>query len=283
MAEDKDNDWRDSAVVDAHVYAGWTYDYYFKRFGRDGPNGNNGPVTSYVHFWRRTMGPSPLLNNAFYDPTDNSVNYGDGDGRILDHFSGALEVVAHEITHAVSRFTNGLTNRNEPGALGEHFSDVMGTAVEFFFEERGSGRQRADWVLGEDLFIHGSFRAPTIIRSMENPRSVGDPDHYSVRFTGPQDAGGVHINAGIGNNAFYLFVEGGTNRTSGMRVNGIGFANRDRAEKIFYRAFTRFLGPMSLYRDLRRATLQSARDLYGANSVEERELTRAWDAVGVRP
>ncbi len=35
-ASDTDNNWTDTPVLDAHVYLGWTYDYYFKRFGRRG-------------------------------------------------------------------------------------------------------------------------------------------------------------------------------------------------------------------------------------------------------
>ena len=41
FASDSDNDWTDGANVDAHVYAGYTYDYYFKRFGRHGLNNAN--------------------------------------------------------------------------------------------------------------------------------------------------------------------------------------------------------------------------------------------------
>src|SRR5205823_1212617 len=36
IGADTDNVWNDPTVVDAHVYAGWYYDYLFKRFGRRG-------------------------------------------------------------------------------------------------------------------------------------------------------------------------------------------------------------------------------------------------------
>ena len=51
----------------------------------------------------------------------------------------------------------------------------------------------------------------------------------------------MHVNSGIPNHAFYLAIEGGTNRTSGIRVQGVGAANREQIEKIFYRAFTQLM------------------------------------------
>jgi thermolysin len=198
-------------------------------------------------------------------------------------FSGALDVAGHEFTHGVTQYSSDLIYRDESGALDESFSDIMGIAIEFFFEQRSFGRQRADWGQGEDLFI-GSFVGNTwfVSRYPPDPRVTRDPDHYSLRYRGTADNGGVHTNSLISTHAFYLFVEGGRNRTSGISVQGIGFANLERAEKIFYRAFTSYLLPTSVFSEARRATLQSARDLYGPGSGEEKQLALAWDAVGVR-
>jgi hypothetical protein len=93
----------------------------------------------------------------------------------------------------------------------------------------------------------------------------------------------VHINAGIPGHAFYLAVEGGTNRTSGLTVQGVGAANREQIEKVFYRAFTLLMPSSSTFATARAATIQSARDLHGAGSSVERAVTQAWDAVGVFP
>jgi len=122
---------------------------------------------------------------------------------------------------------------------------------------------------------------PGGIRSMENPNVFGDPDHYSRRFLGTADNGGVHINSGIANQAFYLAIEGGTNRTSGLAVQGVGAGNRDQIEKVFYRAFTQLMPANSTFAVARAATIQAARDLYGAGSNPERAVTAAWTAVGV--
>ena len=105
---------------------------------------------------------------------------------------------------------------------------------------------------------------------MENPAlfcsaSLGqcDPDHYSRRYRGTADGGGVHHNSGIANQAFYLLAEGGVNRTSGRRVEGLGAGGREKAERIFYRGFTAYLTPSATFRDARAATIRAARDLYG--------------------
>jgi Zn-dependent metalloprotease len=284
VARDDDNTWTDGGVVDAHVYAGWTYDYYFKRLGRRGIDNADLPVRSLVHF----APPNPVrgIVNAFWDSFTSAMYYGDGDGIVYDVFSAGLDVVAHELTHGVTDYTWNGIYRNESGALNEAFSDVMGTAVEFFFEAPGSGRQRADYFLGEDVskvFNPARFA----FRSLENPSqfcsgAIGcDPDHYSRRYLGPLDNGGVHVNSGIANQAFYLLIEGGVNRTSGIRVQGLGASNRDRAERIFYRGFTAFLTPSATFADARAATIQAARELFGAGSNEAGQTATAWTAVGV--
>jgi thermolysin len=278
LAVDADNQWGDGAVVDAHAYSGYTYDYYFKRHGRNGLDDAGLVAVNYVHFLPQSEGYS----NAFFDPVDISMNYGDGDGETYTSFAASLDVVAHELTHGVTEYSSGLIYLNESGALNESFSDIMGTGAEWYFEEPGRGRMRADWLIGEDLFI----RFGNWLRSFENPSEGGDPDHYSNRCLPPVctvdfDNGGVHINSSIVNHAFYLMVQGGTNRTSGIAVTGIGTANMERMESIFYRAFSFYLVPGSSFQDAREATVRAARELFGPGSVEEATVRAGWDAVGV--
>jgi Zn-dependent metalloprotease len=116
---------------------------------------------------------------------------------------------------------------------------------------------------------------------MSNPAAFGDPDHYSLRFTGSEDNGGVHINAGIPNQAFYLAIEGGTNRTSNLSVQGVGAANRQQIERVFYRAFVFMLPSNATFSTARAATIQAARELYPGSNVES-AVTQAWTAVGVQ-
>jgi len=289
VASDADNQWADQAAVDAHAYAGWTYDYFYKRFGRLGLDNRNLTMSSIVHPVRRedwASASSSTLSlyylNAFYAGHGIMV-YGEGlppgatvGGLQWNYFSGALDVVAHELTHGVTDYSSGLIYRNESGALNEAFSDIMGTAVEFYFQQTGAGYLKADYLLGEDLTSPQSA-----FRSMANPQAYDDPDHYSKRYLGSADNGGVHSNSGIANHAFYLAVEGGVNRTSGLSVQGVGSANREKIEKVFYRGFTQFLPANATFALARAATLQAARDLYGAGSDVERAIQQAWTAVGV--
>jgi Zn-dependent metalloprotease len=280
IARSTNNTWVDGAVVDAHVYAGWTYDYYFKQHQRRGIDGQNLAVRSVTHFLPRSAG----FANAFWDPFQNAMYYGDGDGDFAA-FSGALDVVVHEMTHGVTQYTWDGIYSGESGALNEAFSDIMATGAEFFHEPAGVARHHADYYLGEDLSFR--FDPPRMaVRSMENPSwfcsselGVCDPDHYANLYRGRQDNGGVHHNSGIANQAFYLLVEGGVNRTSGVRVDGLGPGRRGDAERIFYRGFTAYLTPSATFADARAATVRAARDLYG--EAEAAQVATAWTAVGV--
>ena len=294
IANDSDNTWTDGANVDAHVYLGYTYDYYFKRFGRKGLDDRNAPIYAISHPVRRsdfaTLSDDDIENymlNAFWcggcGPSFwGAMMFGEGlpagltiGGQVVYYFAGGLDVVAHELTHGLTEYTSNLIYRNESGALNESFSDMIGTAVEFFYQTPGTGLRQADYLIGEDIVRPGG------LRSMSNPGAFGDPDHYSRRYTGPEDNGGVHINSGIPNHAFYLAIEGGTNRTSGLAVTGVGGANREQIERIFYRGFTSYLTPGATFAQARQATLRAASELFGDASAAFRAVQQAWTAVGV--
>jgi bacillolysin len=295
------NDWSDQALVDAHVHSSFTYDYYFKRFGRRGLDGADKHIWNLTHAVRRddifTATPSDVGSfwlNAFY-AGDGVMFYGEGlpvgffiraNGHYYNYFSGALDIVAHELTHGVTQYTSNLEYRSESGALNEAFSDVMGTSAEFFFQPAGTGPMKADYFIGEDIsvpVVPGAL--PAGDRSMENPGLFGQPDHYSHLVVLPPDPdhdnGGVHINSGIPNQAFYLAIEGGTNRTSGIRVQGVGASNREQIEKIFYRAFAQLMPSNANFSMARAITLRAAQDLYGLNSAPFNAVRDAWTAVGV--
>jgi bacillolysin len=295
FASDADNTWTDGANVDAHVHLGWTYDYWFRRFGRKGLDDHDAPIRSMTHPVNRAdllTAPDEDLDfylNAFWcegcGPNGQGIMmFGEGlpDGYVLsstgqyvDYFAGALDIVAHEVTHGLTDRSSQLIYENESGALNEAFSDIIGTSTEFFYQTPGSGPRQADYLIGEDVVTPGG------IRSLSNPQSFGDPDHYSRRFLGPEDNGGVHINSTIVSHAFYLAIEGGTNRTSGASVQGVGAANREQMEKVFYRAFVFLLPSDATFSTARAATIQAARDLFGSASGAERAVTEAWTAVGV--
>jgi len=294
-ATDSDNNWTDVAAVDAHTHVGWTYDFYFKRFGRRGLDNRDRPIVSMINalsqqawasdpedalnaFWCDTCGPGSIGMMFFGNGAPPSVVLG---GQTITYFAGGLDVVAHELTHGVTSSTSNLIYFGESGALNEAFSDMMGTSVEFFYQTPGVGPGKADYLIGEDIARAAAPGALDGLRSMANPALFGDPDHYSKRVLGAADNGGVHTNSGIANNAFYLAIEGGTNRTSGLSVQGVGGANRAQIENVFYRAFAFLMPSNATFSTARAATIQAARDLYGAGSVVERAVTQAWTAVGV--
>jgi Zn-dependent metalloprotease len=294
IASDADNDWTDGVVVDAHVYGGWYYDYLFKRFGRHSLDGRDLRLAMFAHPVRLAdirSAPASVVGlyyaNAFFCSTCGPAGRGAivfGEGAPLGYFgpfevkpfSAALDVVAHELTHGVTAATARLNGFqfSEAGALNEAFSDIFGTSTAFFYEPAGSAPLQASYLQGKELTVpSGAFA-----RSLANPLSTNDPDHYTRRNIG----GDPHFNSTIVSHAFYLAIEGGTNRTSGLTVQGVGGANREQIEKAFFRALTVLMPSSSTFALTRVATVQAARDLYGAGSAPERAITQAWDAVGVQ-
>jgi Zn-dependent metalloprotease len=294
IASDSDDNWTDRNVVDAHAYAGWYYDYLSKRFSRKGLDNNNLRMPVFVHPVRiEDIGkqPSDVIGlfylNAFSCDDCGPKGLGAivlGEGAPLGTyyrnidvkpFSAALDVVAHELTHQVTSNSAQLNGYpfSEAGALNEGFSDIFGISTAFYFLPAGNGPMQASYFQGKDLTVPSGFFG----RSLSNPQSTGDPDHYSQRIVGYDP----HYNSTILSHAFYLAIEGGTNRTSGLSVAGVGAANREQIEKVFFRALTVFLPSNATYALTRVATIQAARDLYGVGSAAERAVTQAWAAVGV--
>jgi bacillolysin len=249
----------DQAAVDAHYYAGKTYDYYKNVFGRNSYDGNGGALKSSVHYGRN-------YNNAFWNGTQ--MVYGDGDGSTFIPLSGSVDVVAHELTHAVTDSVSDLIYQNESGALNEAISDIFGTLVEFY------DSNNPDYEIGEDIYTPNV--ANDALRSMSDPAKYGDPDHYSKRYTGTSDNGGVHTNSGIINKAAYLLAMGGTHY--GVPVTGIG---NDKVGAIYYRANDIYLTASSTFSQARAALVQAASDLYGATSAEVSSVKQSFSAVGV--
>ncbi len=290
LVRDTDNDWTDGIAVDAHAYGGFVYDYYFKRHGRHSWNDGDNALRSLVH-------PVRIEDLNFYIATGNDVIvrlmyanaffccsgpllslggfmvYGEGlpaanpfGAPEFKPLAGGIDVVAHEMTHGMTAYTAGLNANLEAAALNESFSDQMGVAVDFFFRP-----QQANYKVGEEITAGG-------IRDMADPAILGDADH--VTTLRPQNFE-EHSLASLSNHAYYLAIEGGTNRTSGITVQGVGASNRDQIEKVFYRAYQFMLGPNSFYCDAVLASILSAGELYGAGSRPEQAVVEAWTAVGL--
>ena len=212
------------------------------------------------------------FGNAFW--SGKQLVFGDGEPGKTAPLAGALDVVAHEFTHAVIQASASLGHSGEAGALNEAVSDVFACFVEHQARD-GSG----NWRIGEDVLLSDGARRHGM-RDLADPHSTHDPAHVSEARLVIDDRGGVHVNSTIAAHAAFLMTEGGSDVVSSVRVDGIG---REEAERIWYRGLTRYLGPWSAFREAAEATVAAARDLHGAGSAEVRSVTAAWQAVGVLP
>jgi len=251
------------AAVDAHYAAEMTYDFYKSLFGRDSLDGQGQALNSYVHAGNK-------LANAFWN--GSKMIFGDGDGKTLGPLTG-LDVVGHEFTHGFTQSTAKLRYTGESACLNEGFSDVFGKGVEWFAAQKNPN-VHFSWSMGMESALNGKP-----IRRLDDPLAAGtSTDNYNAIRNVPSPE--AHFGAGIIGNAFYLMVEGGKNRTSGMQVsNAMGM---EKALQIMYRAETYYLTSSANFSDARQACLQAARDLYGAASQEAKTVAEAWSAVGVQ-
>ena len=251
----------DQAGVSVHWATEGTYDYYLTIHNRNSYNNTGGTLFSYVHY-------DVNYSDAFWDGT--RMTYGDGDG-IWTSPLVSIDVVGHELTHGVTEYSAGLIYAGESGALNESFSDVFGTAVEFYIE--GS---TADWLLGEDFIL----QSPFVIRSLEDPNVAWQPDTYKGTYWDFQNEE-VHTNSGVQNFWFYLLSVGGSGVNDNgdpYSVTGIGISD---AEKIAYRNLTVYLTPTSNFHNSRAGSINAAEDLFGLGSQQYLSVIDSWNAVGV--
>jgi Zn-dependent metalloprotease len=260
---------RESAAVDAQYGTNMTWDFYKTAFGRNGIFGNGTGSYNRVHYGSNYV-------NAFWDGT--KMTYGDGDGTNYGPLT-SLDVAGHEMSHGVTENTAGLAYSGESGGLNESTSDIFGTMVEFF---AANPNDPGDYLIGEefDLKKHLGFRR------MDNPASDGSSANCWTTGTKNLD---VHYSSGVGNHFFYLLSEGSGAKTlngvsynsptcNGSTVVGIG---RNAAAAIWYRALTVYMTSNTNYSGARTATLNAARDLYGAGSTQYNAVAAAWSAVSV--
>jgi Zn-dependent metalloprotease len=257
----------DKADDEAYDYSGDVYNFYNEVYARNSIDDRGMPLNSYVHY-------AVKYNNAFWD--GSKMTYGDGDGKIFGRFTLAIDVVGHELTHGVTENTAGLQYRGQPGALNESMSDVFGSLVKQYVLRQTA--EKADWLIGEGLFT--SKIKGKALRSMKDPGTAyNDPQigkdpqpadmaHY---VNTSSDNGGVHINSGIPNKAFYEVAY------------AIGGNAWERAGKIWYVTLTQKLTQSSNFQDCANATLEVARNLYGDGSKEEGAVSSGWAKVGITP
>jgi bacillolysin len=253
----------DPVALAAHVNTGYTLDYYATEHGRDSFDDDGRLVRSFVHYGRDYV-------NAFWNGF--VLTYGDGDG-VVSAPLVVLDVVAHELTHAVTDYSADLIYFGEPGALNEASSDIMAAAVEAHVE----GLTEGTFLVGEDCWL-----AAPALRYMYDPTHDGiSRDHYSTRYIGFEDNGGVHINSGIANLFFYLLSQGGQHPNPAHRVAPVTGIGIQHATDIWYRALTQYMTMSTSFAGARTATSQAATALFGAGSLQVCQVENAWAEVGV--
>ncbi|MBP7270141.1 MAG: M4 family metallopeptidase, partial [Bacteroidia bacterium] len=230
--------------------------YYLNTHSRNSINGEGGSIISVINMPNED---GSSMGNAFWN--GQAMFYGNGDASFFS-LARALDVAGHEMTHGVTEKSAGLEYRDQSGAINESMSDVFGALIE-----------RNNFKIGEDVVRTSSFPSGAL-RDMSDPHNGGtglsspgwQPAHMSEFINTTQDNGGVHINSGIPNKAFFLFASSTT---------------LDKAEDVYYRALTTYLTKNSQFIDLRIAVIQAATDLFGSGSGEVNAARSAFDAVGI--
>lgn len=251
------NNWSNPTAVSAHYNARLCYDYFRVTHSRNSLNGSGSSIYSIINIADGDGGP---LENAFWN--GYFMGYGNG-GTAFSPLAEADDVAAHEMSHAVTQNTANLAYQFQSGALNESFSDIFGAMVD-----------RDDWKMGEDVVNPAIFPSGAL-RDLSNPNnggSFGDPywqpatmsEYRNLSFN--VDNGGVHINSGIPNYAYYLYA------------TDIG---KDKAERVYYTALTEYLTQSSQFLDCRLAVIQSAEDLFGEGSAEAAAACMAFNMVGI--
>jgi len=256
----------DEAVDEAFDGLGATFDFFWDAYQRSSIDGAGGPLLATVHYGRD-------YDNAFWN--GERMVFGGGDGEVFVGFTGSLTVIAHELTHGVTEFEGGLVYEGQSGALNESVSDVFGSLTEQHHLEQTSDEAR--WLIGEGIFT--AAVQGVALRSLAAPGTAYDDDvlgrdpqpaHMDGYVQTSDDNGGVHINSGIPNHAFYL------------AARALGGRAWERAGLIWYRTLTAgTLSPTADFVAFARATLAAAEAEYGEGSEEVDAVRAGWTDVGV--
>ncbi len=261
----------DPAINEAYDGSGVTYDLFFDAYGRNSVDNNGLQLNSTVHYQKS-------YDNAFWD--GKQMVYGDGDEdlpaaeRLFNRFTIALDIIGHELTHGVTQFEANLAYWDQAGALNESTSDVFGSLVKQY--QRKQTADQADWIIGEGLFTSNVNGVG--IRSMKAPGTAYDdpvlgkdpqPAHMQDYVRTVEDNGGVHINSGIPNHAFYV---------TALELGGYAW---QKAGQIWYKTLTDKLQERATFQQACNLTYETAGEIFGANSLEQQAVKKGWEGVGI--
>ncbi|KAM4063095.1 thermolysin metallopeptidase, alpha-helical domain-containing protein [Hirsutella rhossiliensis] len=256
---------KDKDVNLAYENVGHVLDFYKKHFKWNSIDNKNADIISSVHFGRH-------FENAFWDPDKLQMVFGDG-GEFLQNFTGCIDVIGHELTHAITEHTSPLQYRAQPGALNEHISDVFGIMIKQKVEDETA--DKADWLVGEGCLLPGikglalrSMKSPGT--AYDDPRFGKDPqvDNMKMYEETYEDNGGVHIFSGIPNKAFYL---------AAVAFGGYSW---EKAGQIWWKAMTSGrVPPKCNFLQFADVTVDCAKEEFG--EMAAKTVRKAWHDVGV--
>lgn len=255
----------DAAVDEAYDYLGATYALFWEVFKRHSIDGAGLPLVGTVHYGQN-------YENAFWN--GEQMVFGDGDGEIFNRFTSSIDIVGHELAHGVIEHETSLPYQGQSGALNESLADVFGTLVKQYYARQSV--DQADWLIGSELFTDAVNA--TALRSMRAPGTAYDdpalgkdpqPAHMRDFVQTQADNGGVHINSGIPNRAFYL---------AATAIGGYAWENSGR---IWYEAMCdEQVWDQADFAQFARLCVEVAGRLYGAGH-EQQAVISAWTDVGV--
>jgi hypothetical protein len=254
----------DIAVDEAYDYVGVTYRFFNEVFQRNSIDDNGLPLNAVVHYGKG-------FNNGFWNGTH--IILGDGDGELFHRFSIAVEVVAKEFANGVIQHDAQLEYWEQSGAIFDSLAIVLATMVkQFHFKQTVT---QADWLVGDRLIAAKGKALFSLAKpgsAYDNPLLGRDPQPAHMRnyVRTNTDNGGVHINTGILNHAFYL---------AATRLGGYSWQH---AGRVWYETMRdKGLTPKARFADFARLTSDNAQRLFGAKSKEARAVDGAWSSVGV--
>jgi Zn-dependent metalloprotease len=256
----------DLAVNQAYDGLGATFDFYLNVYQRNSIDNAGLPLKSSVHYGRR-------YDNAFWN--GQQMVFGDGDGVLFNGFTSSLDVIGHELTHGVTGSEANLTYQDQPGALNESISDVFGSLVKQYALKQTAAS--ADWLIGAELLAKGV--KGVALRSMKAPGTAYDdptlgkdpqPADMAHYVHTAEDNGGVHINSGIPNHAFFLLA---------IALGGNAW---EKAGLIWYNTLNDpTLKANASFSAFASLTVLNAGHLYGSSSAETDAVRQAWRQVGI--
>jgi Zn-dependent metalloprotease len=256
----------DVAVQEAYDGLGHTHGFLRDVLDRASIDDANMPLSATVHF-------GESYDNAFWD--GERMVFGDGDGIVFTRMTASLSVIGHELAHGVTQYTANLRYEGQSGALNESISDVIGALV----EQRTLGHDvdTATWLIGLGLFtdaVEGealrSLRAPGTAYNDDVLGRDPQPAHMRDFIDTRDDNGGVHLNSGIPNHAFYLVA---------AELGGFAW---ERAGRIWYDALSQSTLPETAsFATFAAETVRAASNRYGESSPELAAVYTGWEGVGI--